>query len=143
MLGHHPHDILVVVTLENAPQLIPLPNSDLRLLPHPAVSYSAYNLGDWWQSAFCDLDNLRAEGSPTRLRDVIAGTNESFESVLYFAEIGFGLSQPDTGACSLPSPIPNDSGDACRGGRHDKDQRQRVDLNTSNESAEEPVNPPT
>jgi len=53
-----------------------------------------------------------------------------------------GLSQPDQRACYLPSPIPKDSGDACRDGRHDKDQRQRVDLNTSNESAEEPVSPP-
>jgi hypothetical protein len=68
--------------------------------------------------------------------------NESLESVLYFAEIRFGLSQSDTGVCYLPSPVPNDSGNSCRGGRHGKDQQQRVDLNTSNESAEEPVNPP-
>jgi len=52
------------------------------------------------------------------------------------------LSQSDKGACYLPSPIPNDGGDSCRGGRHDKDQRLRVDLNTSNESSEEPVTRP-
>src|SRR3989441_8558663 len=138
MVGHHPLDVLVVVILENAPQLVPVAKSDLRFLPHPTVSCPAHNLGDWWQTALCNLDNLRAEGSPNRLRDVIAGPNESLESVLYFAEIGFGLSQSDTGACGLPSPIPNDSGNACRDGCHDKDQRQRVDLNTSNESAEEP-----
>jgi hypothetical protein len=142
MLGHHPLNILVVVTLENPPQLTPAAKSALRRLPHLAVSHPAYNLGDWWQTAFYNLDNLRAEWSPKRLRDVVAGTNEILESVLDFAEIGFGLLQSDTGACDLPSPIPKDSGNACRGGRRDKDQRQRVDLNTSNESAEEPVNPP-
>src|SRR5437899_9833519 len=142
MVGHHPLDVLVVVILENAPQLVPVAKSDLRFLPHPTVSCPAHNLGDCWQTALCYLDNLRAEGSPNRLRDVIAGTNESIESVLYFAEIGFGLSQSDTGACDLPSPIQNDSGNSCRDGRHDKDQRQRVDLNTSNESAEEPSCPP-
>ena len=142
MLGHHPLDILIVVTLENAPKLIPVAKSGFRFLPHRAVSYSADNLGDWWQTAFCNLDNLRAEGSPNRLRDVIARKDESLESVLYFAEIGFGLSQSDKSACDLPSPIPNDSGNASRGGRHNKDQRQWVDLNTSSESAEEPVNPP-
>jgi len=115
--------------------------SDLRFLPHPAVSYPAYNLGDWRQAALCKLDNLRAEGSPNGLRDVIAGTNESLESGLNAAEIGFGLSQSDKGACHLASPVPNDCDDACRGGRHDKDQRQWVDLSTSDESAEEPVNP--
>src|SRR2546422_5750985 len=124
MLGHHPLDILIVVTLENAPKLIPVTKSGFRFLPHRAVSYSADNLGDWWQTAFCNLDNLRAERSPKRLRDVIAGTNERLESVLDFAEIGFGLLQSDTGACDLPSPIPKDCGNACRGGRRDKDQRQ-------------------
>src|SRR5438552_4961194 len=126
MLGHHPLDVLVVVILENAPQLTSMAKSDLRLLPHLTVSYPAYNLGDRRQATFCNLDNLRAEGSPNRLRDVIAGTNETLDSVLYFAEIGFGLSQSDTGACDLPSPIANDSGDACRDGRHANDQRHRV-----------------
>jgi len=142
MLGHHPLDILIVVTLENAPKLIPVAKSGFRFLPHRAVSYSADNLGDWWQTAFCNLDNLRAEGSPNGLRDVIAGTYESLESVLDAAEIGFGLLQSDRGACYLPPPVPNDCGDACHGGSYDKDQRQRVHLNTSNESAEGPVNPP-
>src|SRR5438445_7350621 len=137
MLGHHPLDILIVVTLENAPKLIPVTKSGFRFLPHRAVSYSADNLGDWRQTAFCDLDNLRAEGSPNGLRDVIAGTNESLESGLNAAEIGFGLLQSDKGACHLASPVPNDCDDACRGGRHDKGQRQCVDLNTSDESAEE------
>ena|SRR5437867_2938890 len=141
MLGHHPLDILVVVALENALQLTPVAKSDLRLLPHPIVSYPAYNLGDWWQTALSNLDNPRAEGSPNRLRDVVAGTNESFEGLLDATEIGLSLSQSDKGACYLPSPIPNDGGDSCRGGRHDRDQRQWVDLNTSNESSEEPVNP--
>src|SRR2546422_10576114 len=141
MLGHHPLDILVVVTLENAPKLIPVAKSGFRFLPHRAVSYSADNLGDWRQTAFCNLDNLRAEGSPNGLRDVIAGTNESFEGLLDATEIGLGPPQADAGACYLPAPIPNDCGDACRRGRHDKDQRQRVDLNASNESSEEPVNP--
>src|SRR5438445_6112660 len=139
MLGHHPLDILIVVTFENTPQLISVAKSDLRFLPHPTVSYSANNLGDWWQTTFCNLHNLRAEGSPNGLRDVIAGTNESLERGLDVAEIGFGLSQSCTGACYLPSPVPNDRGDACRGGRYDKDQRQRVHLNTSNRSAGEPT----
>src|SRR3989454_6958580 len=142
MLGHHPLDVLVVVILENALQLTSMAKSELRFLPHPAVSYPAYNLGDRGQATFCNLDNLRAEGSSNRLRDVIAGTNESLENVLYFAEIGFGLSQSDKGASDLPSPIPNESGNASRHGRRDKDQQQWVDLNTSSESAEEPVNPP-
>ena len=142
MLGHHPLDILVVVALENALQLTPVAKSDLRLLPHPIVSYPAYNLGDWWQTALSNLDNPRAEGSPNRLRDVIAGTNESLESAIYAAEIGFGLSQSGTGACYLPSPIPNHCGDPCRSACHDKDQRKRVDLNTSNEPAEEQANLP-
>src|SRR5437867_10173461 len=142
MLGHHPLDVLVVVILENAPQLASMAKSDLRFLPHPVVSCPAYNLGDRRQDTFCNPDNLRAEGSPNRLRDIIARKDESLESVLYFAEIGFGLSQSDKGACDLPSPIPNDSGNASSGGRHNKDQQQWVDLNTSSESAEEPVNPP-
>src|SRR2546426_9716103 len=142
MVGHHPLDVLVVVILEKAPQLASMAKSDLRFLPYPAVSCPAYNLRDWRQASFCNLDNLRAEGSPNRLRDVIAGTNESLESVLYFAEIGFGLSQSDKGASDLPSPKPNESGNASRHGRRDTDQQQRVDLNTSSESAEEPVNPP-
>ena len=142
MLGHHPLDILIVVTLENAPQRIPVAKSGFRFLPHCAVSYSADNLGDWRQTAFCNLDNLRAEGSPNGLRDVIAGTYESLESVLDAAEIRFGLLQSDRGACYLPSPVPNDCGDACQGGRYDKNQRQRVYLNTSNASAKGPVNPP-
>ena len=142
MLGHHPLDILIVVTLENVPQLISVVNCDFRFLPDLSVSSSAYNLRDRWQTAFCNLDNLRAEGSPNRLRDVIAGTNESLESAIYAAEIGFGLSQSGTGACYLPSPIPNDDGDSCRGGRDERDQRQRVDLNTSDESSEEPANRP-
>jgi len=142
MLGHHALDILVVVTLENAPQITSVAKSDLRFLSHPGVSCPASNLGDWRQATFCNLDNLRAEGSPNGLRDVIARTNESFKSAIYAAEIGFGLSQSDTGVCYLPSPIPNDCGDASRSGRHGKDQQQRVDLNTSSESPEEPVNPP-
>src|SRR5437667_7441434 len=142
MLGHHPLDVLVVVILENAPQLTSMAKSDLRFPPYPTVSYPAYNLGDRRQATFCNLDNLRAEGSPNRLRDVIAGTNETLESVLHVAEIGFGLSQSDTGACDLPSPIPDESGHASRGGRRCTDQQQWVDLNTSSESAEEPVNPP-
>ncbi len=111
------------MTLENAPQLISVAKRDLRLLPYHTVSYPAYNLGDWRQTNFCHPDNLRAEGSPNGLGDVIAGTNESLESVIDTVEIGFGLSQSDTGACDLPSPIPNDSGDASRGGRYDKNQR--------------------
>src|SRR5437016_91570 len=142
MLGHDALGVLVIVILENAAQFTSMAKSDLRLLPYPAVSYPAYNLGDRRQATFCNPDNLRAEGSPNRLRDVIARKDESLESVLYFAEIGFGLSQSDKSACDLPSPIPNDSGNASRGGRHNKDQRQWVDLNTSSESAEEPVNPP-
>ncbi len=142
MLGHHPLDVLVVVILENAPQLASMAKSDLRFLPNPAVSYAANNLGDRRQATFCNLDNLRAEGSPNRLRDVIAREDESLESALYFEEIGFGLSQSYKGACDLPSPIPNEASNASRGGRRDKDQQQWVDLNTSNESAEEPVNPP-
>src|SRR3989441_9654145 len=94
MVGHHPLDVLVVVILENAPQLASMAKSDLRFLPYPAVSCPAYNLGDRRQATFCNLDNLRAEGSPNRLRDVIAETNESIESVLYFAEIGFGCRNP-------------------------------------------------
>src|SRR2546427_910552 len=131
MLGHHPLDILVVVTLENAPKLIPVAKSGFRFLPHRAVSYSADNLGDWRQTAFGNLDDLRPEGSPNGLRDVVAGTNESLESVLDSTEIGFGLSQSDTGARYLVSPVPNDGGDTCRGGCHDKAQRERVHLNTS------------
>ena len=142
MLGHHPLDVLVIVILENAPQLASMTKSDLRFLPHPPVSCPAYNLGDRRQATFCNLDNLRAEGSPNRLRDVIAGTNESLESAIYAAEIGFGLSQSGTGACYLPSPIPNHCGDPCRSACHDKDQRKRVDLNTSNEPAEEQANLP-
>src|SRR5438093_10902372 len=142
MLGHHPLDILIVLTLENVPQLISVVNCDFRFLPDLSVSSSAYNLRDRWQTAFCNLDNLRAEGSPNRLRDVIAGTNESLESAIYAAEIGFGLSQSGTGACYLPSPIPNHCGDPCRSACHDKDQRKRVDLNTSNEPAEEQANLP-
>src|SRR2546427_4035981 len=142
MLGHHPLDVLVVVVLENAPQLTSMAKSDLRFLPHPVVSYPAYNLGDRRQATFCNLDNLRAEGSPNGFRDVIARKDESLESVLYFAEIGFGLSQSNKGACDLPSPIPDESGHASRGGRHDKYQQQWVDLNTPSRSAEEPVNPP-
>src|SRR5438093_10432455 len=126
MLGHHPLDVLVVVIRENALQLTSTAKSELRFLPHPAVSSPAYNLGDRGQATFCNLDNLRAEGSPNRLRDVIAGTNESLESVLYFAEIGFGLSQSCKGACDLPSPIPNESSNASRGGRRDEDQQQWV-----------------
>src|SRR2546427_5092815 len=137
---HHPLDILMVMTLEKVPHLISVAKNGLRFLPHPRVSYPAYNLGDWWQTAFSNLGNLRAEGSPNELRDVIAGPNESFESVLDPAEIGLGLSQSVKGACYLPSPVPNDCGDSCRDSRHDKDQRQRVHLNTSSESAEEPVN---
>src|SRR5207245_3073823 len=132
MLGHHPLDILIVVTLENAPQLIPVAKSGFRFLPHRAVSYSADNLGDWRQTAFCNLDNLRTEGSPNGLRDVIAGTNESFEGLLDATESGFGLLQSDSGACYLPSPVPNDCGDACQGGRYDTNQRQRVYLTTTN-----------
>ena len=52
------------------------------------------------------------------------------------------LSQSDKGACYLPSPIPEDGGDSCHGCRYDRDQRLWVDLNTSNESSEEPVNRP-
>src|SRR2546422_8024441 len=141
MFGHHPLEILIVVTLESAPQLASVANRDLRFPPRLSVSCPAYNLGDCWQTAICNLDNLRAEGSPNGLRDVIAGTNERFEGLLDATEIGSGLSQSDQGACYLPSPIPNDGGDSCRGGRHDRDQRQWVDLNTSNESSEEPVNP--
>src|SRR3989475_9401404 len=116
MFGHHPLDILIVVTLENAPQLASVANRDLRFPPHLSVSCPAYHLGDWWQTAICNLDNLRAEGSPNGLRDVIAGTYESLESVLDAAEIGFGLLQSDRGACYLPSPVPDDCGDACHGG---------------------------
>src|SRR6267143_5834974 len=112
MLGHHPLHILIVVTLENAPQLISVAKSDLRLLPHRTSSDSANNLGDWRQATFCNLNNPRAEGSPNGLRDVIAGTNESLESGLDAAEIGFGLPQSHTGAFYLPSPVPNDRGDA-------------------------------
>src|SRR5437879_699642 len=142
MLGHHALDILVVVTLENAPQLTSVAKSDLRFLSHPGVSCPASNLGDRRQVTFRNLDNLRTEGSPNGLRDVIAGTNESFEGLLDATEIGFGLLQSDRGACYLPSPVPNDRGDACQGGRYDKNQRQRVYLNTSNASAKGPVNPP-
>jgi hypothetical protein len=142
MLGHRPPDILIVMTVENSPQLISAAKNGLRFLPLPRVSYPAYNLGDWWQTDFCNLDNLRAERSPNGLRDVIAGTNESFESPLDPEEVGLGLSQCDKGACYLPSPVPNDCGDSCRGCRHDKYQRQRVDLNTSSDSAEERVNLP-
>src|SRR5437870_11105661 len=134
MVGHHPLDVLVVVILENAPQLASMAKSDLRFLPHPAVSCPAYNLGDRRQATFCNLDNLRDEGSPNRLRDVIAGTNESLESALNTAEIGFGFSQSDEGACHLASPVPSDGDDACRRARHDKAQRQPVALNTSDES---------
>src|SRR2546426_2063240 len=139
MLGDHPLDILIVATLENAPQLISVAETVLRFLPHPTVSYAANHLGDLRQAIFCNLDNLRAEGSPNGLRDVIAGTDESLESGLDAAEIGFGLSQSHTGACYPPSPVPNDRGDACGGARHDQDQRQRVHLNTFIESADEPT----
>src|SRR3989475_11474946 len=98
MFGHHPLDILIVVTLENAPQLASVANRDLRFPPHLSVSCPAYHLGDWWQTAICNLDNLRAEGSPNGLRDVIAGTNESLESVLDHTKIGFCLSQPNASA---------------------------------------------
>ena len=64
MLGHDALGVLVVVILENAPQFTSMAKSDLRLLPYPAVSYPAYNLGDRGQATFCNLDNLRAEGSP-------------------------------------------------------------------------------
>src|SRR5437867_5239654 len=107
MLGHHPLDKPIVVTLENAPQRISVAESDLRFLPHPTVSYAANHLGDSGQVTFCNLDDLRAEGSPNGLRDVIAGTNESLESGLDGEEIGFGLSQSRTGACYPPSPVPN------------------------------------
>jgi len=53
-----------------------------------------------------------------------------------------GLAQSDSGASYLPSPVPNDGGDCRRGSRHDEDQQKRVDLNTSTESSEEPVNWP-
>ena len=130
------------MVLESVQQLISVANRDLRFLPHLSVSCAAYNLGDWWKAAFCNLDDLHPYGSPNGLRDVIAGTNESFEGLLDATEIGLGLSQSDNGACYLPSPIPNDDGDSCRGGRDERDQRQRVDFNTSDESSEEPANRP-
>src|SRR2546427_6992498 len=105
MVGHHPLDVLVVVILENAPQLASMAKSDLRFLPHPAVSYAANNLGDRRQATFYNLDNLRGEGSPNRLRDVISREDESLESALYFEEIGLGLSQSGPGARYLQSPI--------------------------------------
>src|SRR3989442_14076667 len=123
MVGHHPLDVLVVVILENAPQLASMAKSDLRFLPHPAVSCPAYNLGDRRQATFCNLDNLRGEGSPNRLREVIAGTNENIEGGLYFAQKRIGLSQSDTGAWNLPLPIRNDSGHASPNGHPDKGER--------------------
>src|SRR5439155_697709 len=72
MLRHHPLDVLVVVNLENAPQLVSMAKSDLRFLPHPPVSCPAYNLGDRRQDTFCNPDNLRAEGSPNRPREITA-----------------------------------------------------------------------
>jgi len=85
---------------------------------------------------------LDLQRSTNGLRDVITGTNEGFEGLLDATEIGSGLSQSYKGACYLPSPIPNDDGDSCCDDRHDGDQGQRVDLNTSDESSEEPVNRP-
>src|SRR5467141_771455 len=142
MLCHHVLDILIVMTLEKVPQLISVAKYGFRYLPHLVVSCPADNLGDRWQNAFRNLDNLRPERSPNGLRDEIAGTNESFEGGLDAAEIGLSLPQSDTGACYLPSPEPNDGGDSCRGGRHNKDQQQRVHHTTSNESSEEAVNRP-
>src|SRR6267143_437062 len=126
MLCHHVLDILIVMTLEKVPQLISMAKYGFRYLPHLVVS--------------CPADNLRPERSPNGLRDEIAGTNESFEGGLDAAEIGLSLPQSDTGACYLPSPEPNDGGDSCRRGRHNKDQQQRVHHTTSNESSEEAVN---
>src|SRR2546421_747501 len=134
MVSHHPLDILIVVTLENASQLISAAKSGLRFPSHLTVSCSANDLGDWRQTTFYNLDNLRAEGSPNRFRDVVAGTDESLESGIDVEKIGFGLSQSYTGACYLSSPVPNDRGDACHGDCDDKDQRQRVQLNTSEDS---------
>ena len=142
MLNHHSLDILIVVTLENASQLISAAKSGLRFPSHLTVSCSANDLGDWRQNTFYNLDNLRAEGSPSRFRDVVAGTDEGLESGLDVEKIGFGLSQSHTGACYLPSPVPNDRGDARHADCDDKAQRQRVRLYTSEESMNESVNRP-
>jgi len=142
MLSHHPLDILIVVTLENASELISATKSGFRFTSYLTISCSANHLGDWRQITFYNLDNLRAEGSPNRFRDVVAGTDESLESGIDGEKIGFGLSQSHTGACYLPFPVPNDRGDACPDDCDDKDQRQRVHLNTSEESMNESVNPP-
>ena len=142
MLSHHPLDILIVVILEKASEFISAAESGFRFTSYLAISCSANHLGDWRQTTFYDLDNLRAEGSPNRFRDVVAGEDESLESGIDLEKIDFGLSQSHTGECYLPFPVPNDRGDACPGDCDDKDQRQRVHLNTSEESMNESVNPP-
>src|SRR5437870_5937372 len=142
MLSHHPVDILIVVILEKASEFISAAKSGFRFTSYLTISSSANHLGDGRQTTFYNLDNLRAEGSSNRFRDIVAGTDESLERGIDVEKIGFGLSQSCTGACYLSSPVPNDRGDACPGDCDDKDQRQRVHLNTSEESMNESVNPP-
>src|SRR5438132_9666661 len=134
MLSHHPLDILIVVTLENASELISAAKSGFRFTSYLIISCSANHLGDWRQTTFYNLDNLRAEGSPNRFRDVVAGTDESLESGIDLEKIDFGLSQSHTGECYLTFPVPNDRGDDCPGDCDDKYMRQMIHLKTSYES---------
>jgi len=53
------------------------------------------------RATFCDLDDLRSEGSPNGLWDAIAGTNEGFEHGLDSEKIDFFLSQSNPGALYL------------------------------------------
>src|SRR5437879_11698855 len=98
MLSHHPLGILIVVILEKASDFISAAKSGFRFTLYLTISSSANHLGDWRQTTFYNLDNLRAEGSPNRFRDVVAGTDESLESGIDGEKIGFGLSQSHTGA---------------------------------------------
>src|SRR2546421_3690578 len=104
MLSHHPLDILIVVTLENASELISAAKSGFRFTSYLTISCSANHLGDWRQTTFYNLDNLRGEGSPNRFRDVVARKEEGLKSGIDLEKIGFGPSQSLTGACYLPFP---------------------------------------